>query len=169
MTDLTAEIRARLEAAAPHLEGCEIQAVRREQGADWVPVRDLVRHAPADLRALLAEVERLQEALAALEDRPPAADAELLASANRALCERLEAAERLGTEHYEASVKALARAEKAERALSEARAEIAYLRAAIGGEREARAILAEWDAGYCSCKASERIHALLERVAGGGR
>lgn len=70
--DLT-PIRARLEAAAPHLDGCEIQAVRRDPASDWVPVRDLVRHAPDDLRYLLAEVERLQEALAALEDRPPEA------------------------------------------------------------------------------------------------
>lgn len=34
-------------------------------------------------------------------------------------------------------------------------------------QAEARAILAEWDPGYCGCQASQRIHALLVRIAGG--
>lgn len=53
-----AAIRARLDAAAPHLDQCEIQAVRRPgTSADWRAVARLVQCAPDDLRALRAAVE----------------------------------------------------------------------------------------------------------------
>jgi len=60
----TRAIRDRLLAAEPHLGGCEINAARRPgSSADWVPVRDLVRSAPEDLRRLLDENDALRAAL----------------------------------------------------------------------------------------------------------
>lgn len=59
-------IRARLAAAQPHLDACEIGAARRlvngerVGGRGWPLVAALARHSPADIAALLARVDHLE-------------------------------------------------------------------------------------------------------------
>ncbi|MFH1567384.1 MAG: hypothetical protein ABIL09_05230 [Gemmatimonadota bacterium] len=175
MTDALATLRAvldRLDGDLTHRDRLRLHLAGPDDD-DWTWPAPLMQDVLGEMDDMYAA---LTQAVEALEAQPPPADAELLASANRALMGRLEEAERelaavdaalvtlerrfFGSgawatvtvtraeairEWREAAGAEAAEGDRLQHALSESRAEIARLQAALDGEREHAAHLTPED------------------------